>query len=90
MIRYRKKKLTCFVSRGVRNLPLSNCRYACLHSVRNYRPPVCYQRLLYRIYPFFCIAAKLCVSRSGKKRNSVREIISSLEGGSGRKPEDVS
>ena len=82
--------LTCFVSRGVRNLPLSNCRYACLHSVRNYRPPVPYQRLLYRIYPFFfCIAAKLGIPRSGKKRISVREIISSLEGGSGRKPEDV-
>jgi hypothetical protein len=41
------------------------------------------------MYPFFCIAAKLGVPRSGKKRISVREIISSLEGGSDRKPEDV-
>jgi hypothetical protein len=89
VIMYPKKCRRVFVSRSVRNLPLSNCRYACLHSVRNHRPPVRYQRLLYRIHPFFCIAAKLGVPPSGKKRTSVREIISNLEGGSDRKPEDV-
>lgn len=35
MIRYRKKsRRVFFVSRGVRNLPVSNCGFACLHSVR--------------------------------------------------------
>jgi len=77
MIRYNKKSRRVIVSCGVRNLPLSNCRYACLHSVKNHRPPFRYQRLLYRIYPFVCIAAKLGVLRLGKKRTSVREIISS-------------
>jgi len=89
MIRYREKCRRVFVSRRVRNLPLSNCRYACVHSVKNHRPPVRYQRPLYRIYPFFCIAAKLGVPRWGKKRTSVLEIICSWEGGSDRKPEDV-